>query len=194
MSDDTSAGESQADATAQPQAGTAEVQATDAQQQPQIDPVALQRELQEARREAAKYRTEKQSLERWKAEREQAEMTETEKLQRQLAEAQQREADRQREVQTIRFQSAVETTAARLGFANPSLASRLVPESSVEWDDAGKPTNVDRLLTDLLAAEPYLAPTKRVGTVDGGARPQTETNVQPGYDRLLHAYTNNESS
>lgn len=190
---DTNAAAPQAGADQQPQEGTPQSQADNAEQ-PQIDPAVLQRELQEARREAAKYRTEKQKLEAWKTEREQAEMTETERQKQQLTEYEKRVADMQAELRETRLRGLVETTAARLGFANPSLAPKLIADAAVEYDDAGKPTNVERLLTDLLASEPYLAPTKKAGTADGGARVATETNVQPGFDRMLHAYQNTESS
>lgn len=194
---ETTAAESQADAEQQPQAGTPQQsQADNAGQadQPPAELTALQRELQEVRREAAKYRTEKQKLEQWKTEREQAEMSEGDKLKQQVVDYEKRVSDMQRELQDTRLRSAVESTAARLGFANPTYAPRLIDAAKVEFDDSGAPTNVEALLSDLLKAEAWLASPRAAGTANGGVRAITDTNVEPGFGRLVHAYESSDKS
>ena len=178
MSDTTSATSGQ-EPGAQPQAGTnpsefttqAQAATGTSETSTTVDVGVLQRELAEARREAAKHRTDLRKLT-------DAQLSETERLQRRVTEMEaEREAIAAREKErTIRF-AALEA-AAKLGFRDPELAVRLLDSDAVETKDDGTPRNVERLLADLLATAPYLGRTG--GTVDfgGGNRGQ----VPPGSD------------
>ena len=169
MSDNTSATSGQ-EPGAQPQAGTIHPESTTQAQaaagttEPTtVDVAVLQRELAEARREAAKHRTDLRKVT-------DAQLTETERLQRRVTELEQeREAiasrDRERAIRLAALEAA-----ARLGFRDPDLAVRLVDASAVETRDDGTPKNVERLLADVLARSPYLGRPSTAADFGGGQR------------------------
>ena len=159
MPETVSAPEAQVAEGAQPQEGTTSAQAAE----PVIDPAALQRELAEARREAAKYRTDLRKVT-------DAQLSESERLQRRVTELEaEREAtsvrDRERAIRLAALEAA-----AKLGFRDPHLAVRLVDPSAVEVSDDGTPKNVERLLADVLARSPYLARPGAPADFGGGVR------------------------
>ena len=159
MPETTPATDAQAADVALPLEGTTPAQAAE----PSLDPVALQRELAEARREAAKYRTDLRKVT-------DAQLTESERLQRRVTELEQeREAtsvrDRERAIRLAALEAA-----ARLGFRDPDLAVRLVDPTAVEVSDDGTPKNVERLLADVLARSPYLARPGASADFGGGTR------------------------
>jgi hypothetical protein len=177
MSDSTSATSGQ-EPGVQPQAGTtleSQMQAQAAAGTPEttttVDVVVLQRELAEARREAAKHRTDLRKLT-------DAQLSETERLQRRLTELEaEREATAAREQErAVRF-PALEA-AARLGFRDPDLAVRLIDRDAVEVRDDGTPKNVEKLLAELLAKAPYLGRSGGNADFGGGNRGA----VPPGSD------------
>lgn len=71
------------------------------------------------------------------------------------------------ELRQERLTNAVITAAARLGFADPADAVRLI---DVEYDDDDRPRDVDNKLAALLKAKPYLASAaaRPSGSADGG--------------------------
>jgi hypothetical protein len=176
MSDSTSATSGQ-EPGAPPQAGTTDPESTTQVQaaagtsdpsQTTVDVAVLQRELAEARREAAKHRTDLRKVT-------DAQLSETERLQRRVTEL---EAEREQVLarerdRAIRY-AALEA-AAKLGLRDPDIAVRLIDPSAVEVKDNGTPRNVERLLADVLTRSPYLgrsgvAPTS--GAASGArARP-----------------------
>jgi len=136
---------------------------------------ALDKE-REARRDAEKraktFEKELQKFQDAARTADEATLSEQEKLRRRVAELETERdvhATAQRE-QAIRM--AAVTAAARLGFADPEDAFALLDREAIEFDDAGTPKNVSRLLTDLLKAKPYLgaAHARPMGSADGGAR------------------------
>jgi hypothetical protein len=171
MSDSTSATSGQ-EPGAPPQAGTTTSESTTQAQaaagttdQPTttVDIAVLQRELAEARREAAKHRTDLRRVT-------DAQLTETERLQRRVTEL---EAEREQVVarekdRAIRY-AALEA-AAKLGFRDPDLAIRLIDPAAVETKDDGTPKNVEKLLADVLARSPYLGRTGVAPDFGGGQR------------------------
>jgi hypothetical protein len=160
MPDTTSATEAQAAEGAQPQEGT-----TGAAQvaEPSLDPTALQRELAEARREAAKYRTDLRKVT-------DAQLSESERLQRRVTELEQERAESAARDRERAIGLAALEAAGRLGFRDPDLAVRLVDPSAVEVSDDGSPKNVERLLADVLARSPYLARPGTAADFGGGVR------------------------
>jgi hypothetical protein len=171
MSDSTSATSGQ-EPGAQPQAGTIHPESTSQAQaaagtpdQPTttVDVAVLQRELAEARREAAKHRTDLRKVT-------DAQLSESERLQRRVTELEaEREAiatrDRERAIRLAALEAA-----ARLGFRDPDLAVRLVDPASVETKDDGTPRNVERLLAEVLARSPYLGRPGASADFGGGQR------------------------
>jgi len=174
MTEQPGAATAQAADGAQPQAGTGAPQegAPEVGGTTLTDPVALQRELTEARREAAKHRTE---LARYKdAESAAAEAAKTE-LQKAIERAEAAEKARdQRDVQLKGFQLRLTTieAARKMGFRNPEIAHRLISESEVDYTDQGEPKNLDALLAKIAKTDPYLVNGQPGGSPDLGGGPR----------------------
>lgn len=50
----------------------------------------------------------------------------------------------------------IERTARRMGIVDEDAAYRLLDNDRLQWDDAGRPRNVEALLRDLIAERPWL--------------------------------------
>jgi hypothetical protein len=174
MTEQSGAATAQAADGAQPQAGNGAPQAgaPEAGGTTLTDPVALQRELTEARREAAKHRTE---LARYKdAESAAAEAAKTE-LQKAIERAEAAEKARdQRDEQLKGFQLRLATieAARKMGFRNPEIAHRLISYSEVDYTDQGEPKNLDALLGKIAKTDPYLVNGQAGGSPDLGGGPR----------------------
>ncbi len=176
----TGGSESQADTQAQPQRGASQAQAAEAQssqadsadnESGTVDVAALQRELSEARRIAARDRTELRKLAEAAKAADDAKLPEQDRLQRRLAELERNVADHDRERAEWQTQAAVTRAALRLGFQDPVDAFALLDRAAVEYDESGAPKNVDRLLANLMREKPYLGGAGRpTGSADGGTR------------------------
>lgn len=167
--DTTVASEAQAADEAKPQAGDPPAQAADAQPEgsadnegPPADLAVLQRELKEARREAAQYRTKVRTYE-------DAQKTETERNAERIAELEQKLAASETRAQEQRLQMASFAAARKLGFRNPEIAHRLLNGADVEFAEDGSPRNVETLLAAIAKAEPYLVASQ---TPDYGGGPR----------------------
>jgi hypothetical protein len=159
MPETTPATEAQAAEVAPPQEGTSPAQVA----VPVLDPAALQRELAEARREAARYRTDLRKVT-------DAQLTESERLQRRVTELEAERAESAARDRERAIRLAALEAAAKLGFRDPDLAVRLVDPAAVEVSDDGTPKNVERLLTDVLTRSPYLARPGTSADFGGGVR------------------------
>jgi hypothetical protein len=178
----TSASGAQAAPGSQPQVGASQAQAADAQSSQADgadnasgteDVAALRRELEEARRLAARDRTERRKLEEAIKATEDAKLPEQERLQRRLADLERQASSHEQERRDWQVREAVTRSASRLGYADPVDAFALLDRSALEFADDGTPKNTDRLLADLLRAKPYLAGgTRPMGSFDGGVRGQ----------------------
>jgi hypothetical protein len=137
------------------------------------DVAALRRELEEARRLAARDRTERRKLEEAIKATEDAKLPEQERLQRRLADLERQASSHEQERRDWQVREAVTRSASKLGYADPVDAFALLDRSALEFADDGTPKNTDRLLADLLRAKPYLAGgTRPMGSFDGGVRGQ----------------------
>lgn len=188
MTDETTgATETQADSETQPPAGSSATQA-DAeggeQQAHQPESISLE-EAKKLRAESNSLRRRLKELEdRTKAD-EDAKLSETERLTKRAAELEQQLADRDRALRERAVRYATVATAARLGFADPEDAIRLIDQDAIEFDDAGDARNIGDLLGALAKAKPYLLSGARTaGSFDtgtGGGRqagPRTYTREQ----------------
>jgi hypothetical protein len=171
----------QAAPKAQPQEGASQTLVVNGQSSQEDGPdnasgtadAALQRELAEARKEAAKYRTEAQKLRDQVKAADDAKLPELERLQRRNAELEEAHTAHERERAEWQTQAAVTKAALRLGFQDPVDAYALLDRSGLDFDDSGAPKNVDKLLTELLKAKPYLGGAGRPsGSADGGVNGQ----------------------
>lgn len=115
----------------------------------------VQKDAKEAREEAARYRTERNTLQQAEQERQRANETEAQRLERERQE-QAQETDRlRRENEDLRKGTAVREAAERAKALNPSTVYALIRDK-VTLDDQGKPNNVDALLKDLRKTDAYL--------------------------------------
>jgi len=106
----------------------------------------------------------------------QQEQQEAKPLSEQLAALQQELAAEkaQRQEQSLRL--ATISTATRLGYRNPDMAFRLLDAKAVEYGEDGAPANVEKLLTDIAKAEPYLLTANDFGGGQAGGTPGGDGN------------------
>ena len=148
----------------------------------------LERELQEARRDAATNRTKARQLEQAQEQARQQGMTEAERLTaRQTAlETENRELLTRLRDQALT--SAAVAAATKLGFRNPELAVRLLDRTAVEWADDGQPKGVEAQLREMAKADSYLLKNGTgAGDYGGGNRGAAPGGGPPGMNELLHA-------
>lgn len=122
-------------------------------------------DAREAREQAAKYRTERNTYQQQVQQHQQANETAEQKAERERAELQ---AERDRlatEVREIRVGSAAQQAAEKAQAFNPATVYGLIKDR-IQVNDEGAPTNLDSLVADLKRTDPYLF--KRV-TADAGA-------------------------
>ncbi len=113
--------------------------------------------VRKLRAEAADYRKRLRELEGKVKAEEEAKMTEQERLQKRLAELERQSTEYQQTIQTRTLEYEVKLHAARLGVVDPEAAYRLLDMKQVEFDEDGKPANIEKALRALIAAKPYLA-------------------------------------
>jgi len=140
---------------------TQQAQEQEAQEQ-QFD-AAYVRKL---RAEAAENRKRLRELEAKVKADEDAKLTEQERLQKRIAELEKKDSEYQQTLQerTVRYE--VMLTANKLGIVDPDAAFRLLDISSLEFDEDGKPNNIEKVLKKLVSDKPYL-----IGSGGGSASP-----------------------
>ncbi len=134
--------------------------------------------LHAERKAAAEWKSKAEKAERELHAVREASMSESEKRDQRLADLERQQSDWERERQDWQTREAVTITALRLGYADPADAYSLIDRAALEFEDSGKPRNVDKLLTDLIAQKPYLAGASRPGgSFDGGPRGPARTGT-----------------
>lgn len=99
--------------------------------------------------------------------------TEAEKLAGAAKEASEKLTAAEQRAQDLAIRLAVERTARKLNFIDEDDAFRLIDRKSVELDDDGAPTNVEKLLADLAKAKPHLV------KADGEQKPPATKGPAP---------------
>lgn len=112
--------------------------------------------VRKLRAEAAEYRKRLRELEGKVKTEEEAKMSEQERLQRRLAELERKEIEYQQSLQARTLEYEVKLHAARLGIVDPEAAYRLLDLKQIEFNDDGKPTNIEEAMKKLIANKPYL--------------------------------------
>jgi len=139
-------------ANEQPQA--AEAAAHDAQEadDERFDAAYVRR----LRAEAAEYRRKLRELERELKQRDEEKMTETERMRLRLSELEKELTQRELLIRehTLRYETMLR--ARELGIIDPDAAYRLLDLAEVEYDESGRPANIERLLRELVRKRPFL--------------------------------------
>lgn len=139
-----------------PQAGNNETQAVTSDAQAVSETISLE-EARKLRSEAANLRKRLKELEDQKRQIDEAKLSETERLQKRLAELERKEIEYQQSLQARTLEYEVKLHAARLGVVDPEAAYRLLDVKQIEFDEDGKPVNVEKVMRELIAKKPYLA-------------------------------------
>lgn len=175
---DKEGGTSQADGAAQSQADNAGASQSQADFKTVKDlPDWAQKEIRDARKEAADFRTKLQKIE-------DKDKTESERLTSRLETL---EKDNEAKAAALRERDARETVrdaATKAGASDPNLIYRTV-KGDIEFDADGAPTNVESVIKDLKQTAPQLF-RKSTGPADaGGGR---EQRAQPTGDWMRSAF------
>lgn len=125
----------------------------------------VDQDAREARAEAARYRTERNTFQQQAQTLQQQNETDAERQQREAAERDERLERLERENRSLKVGGAIRTAAEGAKAHNPGLVASML-DAKVNLDDQGNPTNLQDLLKDLRTSDPYLF--KRADN-DGGA-------------------------
>lgn len=130
--------------------------------------------------EAAAYRRRVRELEAKLREYEEAQMSEQERLRKRLAELEREQAEQLRHRQELVVRYEAMLAAQKLGIVDPDAAYRLMDLAAIEFDDDGRPTNVEAVMRQLLQQRPYLAPQSQLSPSNPatGGRPGFFTRSQ----------------
>jgi regulator of replication initiation timing len=188
----TSATGTQAGPETQPPAGTPPTQAdggSGEQQSPAAAEAISLEEAKKLRAEAQGLRRRLATYEEEKRAAEEAKLSETERLTRRASDLERQLAERDQSLKERTVLASTIDAAARLGFANPRLAHRLLDHSEIEFEADGNPSNIEALLRGLLAAEPYLASAhaRPTGSIDGGSRGNRTTLTREAIEKMSPA-------
>lgn len=94
-----------------------------------------------------------------------------------VSELEQQLADRDAQAREQSLRLATVTAAQKLGYRNPDMAYRLLDPGAVQFAEDGTPRNVEKLLSDLAKAEPYLLTSTDFGGGQRGASASGSTNM-----------------
>ncbi len=113
--------------------------------------------VKKLRAEAAENRRKFREVEQALRQLEEAKLSETEKLQKRLVELEKQlaEYERERQERTLKYETML--AASRLGIVDPEAAYKLLDLAEIDFDEDGRPRNIEKALRDLLAKRPYLA-------------------------------------
>jgi len=126
--------------------------------------------VRKLRAEAAEYRKRLRELEGKVKADEEAKMTEQERLQKRLAELERKEIEYQQSLQARTLEYEVKLQAAQLGIVDAEAAYKLIDLSEIEFDENGKPVNVDKVLRNLISNRSWLVAGARASSPTNPAR------------------------
>lgn len=170
--DEITATAAQAATDTPPQGGTTET-AAPAQAADAVDVSRVARELEEARKEAARYRTERKALEAklaaFEAQQKAAEEAQLSDLERarkeadtlkaQVAAIEAEKAALAERTRLLATQQAFNGEAVKAGISHADAAWKLLDKEQIDYSDDGSPKNLDKLAKGLVTAYPFLVAT-----------------------------------
>lgn len=115
----------------------------------------VQKDAEDARREAARYRTERNTFQQQVQTFQRQNETDQERQQREAQEAQERLERLEQENRALKVGSAIRSAATDAKAFNPDLIASML-DARVTLDDQGNPTNLQDLLKELRQSDPYL--------------------------------------
>lgn len=127
-----------------------------------------ERQIAELRKENASYRTKQNAIEKAQADADAAKLSDLEKANKRAADAEAQLNDRTRAYQERLVKAEIKAGAAGVGIIDPDAAVKLLDWSQFEYDDEGVPTNISKLLDQLVKDKPYLAGARASGAVSSG--------------------------
>jgi hypothetical protein len=116
-----------------------------------------------------------------------AQLSEIERTKKQHAELQSQYEALVKDLQQERVNRAVEQQAAKLNFKYPEVAVKLLDWAELEYDEGGKPKNVDKLLEKIALAMPDLVRTEQASTSPAQTAP---TPNAPAIPAMNHGRSN----
>lgn len=158
--------------TSQPDSAQAGTTAADQASIPGRSAADIERELKEVRAEAAKYRTAQRDLEARLKKYDDDKLSDTDRLSKAAQESEKKAFEAESRLQEALLRIAVEREARKLNVVDEDAAYRLLDISTVEYDDQGKPRNVESLLKTLVKDKPYL--------IKAATPPPGDVNSQQG--------------
>lgn len=139
------------------------------------DAAQLAQKIADLEKDNRAYRERERQREEADRKAQEALLTEAERSTRHTKELEEQVTSLTQALRVERVRGSVISGAQRLGFADPADAVSLLDSSALEFDDDGRPKNVERLLSKLLADKPYLASggVRVSGSAEGGVRGST---------------------
>lgn len=132
----------------------------------------VQKDAEEARREAAKHRTTATTAQAKVQEFERNQMSEAQKAQADLEAATAKAQELENQVRDLRVGTVLHDALSQAGALNPATAQKVLDSDAVKLDANGAPTeaSVKAAILALKTSDPYLF--KRTATADAGAGQQ----------------------
>lgn len=115
----------------------------------------VQKDAKEARDEAARYRTERNTHQSEAEKLRLAAESDQDRITREATERQERMEALEKENRALKVGTAIQAAATEAKAFNPALVATML-DSKVDLDDKGAPTNLKDLLKDLRQSDPYL--------------------------------------
>lgn len=107
---------------------------------------------------------------------EESKLSEAEQTQKKIAELESKLEQTSTQGRARVAKAAIKAAAAKAGATYPDHIPKLIDADSVEYDDDGEPTNVDKLVEGLKKSSPGLFEERRPGSGDGGPRGSAVSN------------------
>lgn len=112
--------------------------------------------VRKLRAEAAEYRRKLRELEAKLKADEEAKMSEQERLQKRVAELERQVIEYQEMLRRRTLEYEVKSQASKMGVVDPDAAWRLIDITTIEYDEDGRPKNLEKTLKALISARPWL--------------------------------------
>lgn len=112
--------------------------------------------VESLRRESANYREKLREAETRLKAADEAKLTELERAQKEANEAKTLAQAMQAELKQNRVKAELALSASRLRLADPEAAFRLLDYEAVQFDDAGRPVNLETIITEVIKRFPIL--------------------------------------